>query len=129
MEDKRNRLVVPRNVVNVKMLYTLYILKELSKGEVIFGNKILSIFRESFTNSNAPFPISSSTVYETLYSLEENGYVVSKWSGDEFLNKRSKKIYSITDEGLKYYKLNIANYVDGIEKTKSSLDIIIKLLK
>ena len=28
----RNRLVAPRNVVNTKMLYSFYILKELSKG-------------------------------------------------------------------------------------------------
>ena len=30
MKDQRNRLVVPRNIVNTKMLYTFYILKELS---------------------------------------------------------------------------------------------------
>lgn len=128
-QSKRNRLVVPRNVVNTKMLYTFYILKELSKGQTIFGNKILEVFRDAFSNSELPFPVSSSTIYESLYSLEEKGYVVSRWSGDEVMNKRSKKIYSITDEGVRYYKTHIADYVDNIEKTKGTLDIIIRMLK
>ena len=118
MKDQRNRLVVPRNIVNTKMLYTFYILKELSKGEVIFGNKILSAFRDAFEECS----------HETLYSLEEKGYVVSSWTGDTVLNKRSKKVYSITDEGLYYYKTHIADYVNNIEKTKSTLDLIIKML-
>ena len=35
MSNNRNRLVAPRNVVNTKMLYTFYILKELAKGETL----------------------------------------------------------------------------------------------
>ena len=48
MNSNRNRLVAPRNVVNTKMLYSFYILKELSQGEVMFGNKVLEKFREVF---------------------------------------------------------------------------------
>ena len=59
MNSTRNRLVAPRNVVNTKMLYSFYILKELSKGEVIFGNKVLEAFRDVFQSSNLPFPVSS----------------------------------------------------------------------
>ena len=129
MNDKRNRLVAPRNVVNTKMLYSFYILKELSKGEVMLGNKIFSTVRDALKNCSHPFPVSSSTIYETLYSLEEKGYVISSWTGDVVLNKRSKKVYSITDDGLYYYKNHIADYVDNIEKTKSTLDLIIKMLK
>ena len=91
MNTNRNRLIAPRNVVNTKMLYSFYILKELSKGEVIFGNKVLEVFKDVFQSSNLPFPVSSSTIYETLYDLESKGYVISKWTGDDFLNKRSKK--------------------------------------
>lgn len=129
MNDKRNRLVAPRNVVNTKMLYSFYILKELSKGEVIFGNKILEKFKSVFENAAMPFPVSSSTIYDTLYSLEEKGYVISRWSGDEFLNKRIKKFYSITDEGVYYYKHHISDYILNLEKTKSTLDLMINLLK
>lgn len=127
--SSRNRLVAPRNVVNTKMLYSFYILKELLKGEVVFGNKILEAFKEVFQNSNLPFPVSSSTIYETLYDLESKGYVISKWSGDEFLNKRSKKIYSITDSGEYYYKCHIADYIDNLKLTKSTLDLMIDMLK
>ena len=51
MSSNRNRFVAPRNVVNTKMLYTFYILKELAKGETIFGNKILEVFRNKFQNA------------------------------------------------------------------------------
>ena len=129
MSTNRNRLVAPRNVVNTKMLYSFYILKELAKGEVIFGNKVLETFRDVFQTSNLPFPVSSSTIYETFYDLEEKGYVISKWTGDEFLNKRSKKIYSITDEGIYYYKHHIADYISNLERTKSTLDLMINMLK
>ena len=129
MSTTRNRLVAPRNVVNTKMLYSFYILKELSKGEVMFGNKVLETFRDVFQTSNLPFPVSSSTIYETFYDLEEKGYVISKWTGDEFLNKRNKKIYSITDEGIYYYKHHIADYIHNLERTKSTLDLMINMLK
>lgn len=129
MSTTRNRLVAPRNLVNTKMLYSFYILKELSKGEVMFGNKVLETFRDVFQTSNLPFPVSSSTIYETFYDLEEKGYVISKWTGDEFLNKRSKKIYSITDEGIYYYKHHIADYIHNLERTKSTLDLMINMLK
>ena len=129
MNTNRNRLIAPRNVVNTKMLYSFYILKELSKGEVIFGNKVLEAFRDVFKSSNLPFPVSSSTIYETLYDLESKGYVISKWTGDDFLNKRSKKIYSITDEGIYYYKHHIADYIDTLKKTKNTLDLMIEMLR
>lgn len=129
MNTNRNRLIAPRNVVNTKMLYSFYILKELSKGEVIFGNKVLEAFKDVFQSSNLPFPVSSSTIYETLYDLESKGYVISKWTGDDFLNKRSKKIYSITDEGVYYYKHHIADYIDNLKKTKNTLDLMIEMLK
>ncbi len=127
--EKRNRLVAPRNVVNTKMLYKFYILKELSKGNTIFGNKVLEEFRNRFSSTSLPFPVSSSTIYETLYDLELNGYVQSTWSGDEYLNKRSKKIYSITDSGINYYKNHIADYISNLNKTKATLDVMIELLK
>lgn len=128
MTNNRNRLVAPRNIVNTKMLYSFYILKELSKGKVVFGNKILEVFREKFQTTNLPFPVSSSTIYETLYDLEIKGYVVSEWVGNEVLNKRSKKIYHITDEGKEYYKIHVADYVDNLKKTKSTLDVMINML-
>ena len=48
MNSNRNRLVAPRNVVNTKMLYSFYILKELSQGEVMFGNKVLENLEKFF---------------------------------------------------------------------------------
>ena len=128
MSSNRNRLVAPRNVVNTKMLYTFYILKELAKGETIFGNKILEVFRNKFQNAERPFPVSSSTIYETLYDLELKGYVTSHWIGDEAMNKRSKKVYAITDDGVEFYKNHIADYVDNLKKTKSTLDLMIEML-
>lgn len=127
--EKRSRLIAPRNAVNTKMVYRFYILKELSKGRTIFGNKILDAFKEEFLKTELPFPVSSSTIYETLYDLELNGYVISKWTGDEFLNKRSKKVYDITDSGIEYYKTHISDYILNLEKSKATIDLLIKMLK
>ncbi|MPQ43906.1 PadR family transcriptional regulator [Clostridium tarantellae] len=124
----RTRMVAPRNVINAKQLYTFYILKELSKGQEIFGNKVLETFKNAFSTSALPFPVSSSTIYDTLYDLEQKGYVTSYWVGDEFINKRSKKMYRITDAGKEYHKLHIANYVDALNKNKSVIDMLIKML-
>lgn len=124
----RTRMVAPRNTVNTKQLYTFYILKELAKGKEVFGNKVLEAFKLEFSRAPLPFPVSSSTVYDTLYAMEENGLVVSTWIGDEFVNKRSKKIYRITDEGLRYFKTHLADYVDALHKNKATLDILINML-
>lgn len=131
MDDNkgRTRLVAPRNTVNTKQLYTFYILKELSKGKEIFGNRVLEEFKNKFSSSPLPFPVSSSTIYDTFYDLEEKGYVKSKWTGDDFINKRTKKMYSITDEGKEYYRLHVANYIDALEKNKAVIDMLIKMLK
>lgn len=126
--SSRNRMVAPRNIVNTKQLYTFYILKELSKNEEIFGNKVLETFKNTFSNSPLPFPVSSSTIYDTLYSMEENGLVVSRWIGDEFINKRSRKIYKITDEGIRFYQTHVADYIDALHKNKATLDVLIKTL-
>ena len=126
--NKRNRIVAPRNVVNTKMLYRLYILKELAKGEVVFGNKILTDFKDMFDCSTMPFPVSTSTIYESLYELEEREYVISKWSGEDISNKRSKKIYSITDRGLAFLNSNLSEYILNLDKTKSTLDKLKKML-
>lgn len=126
--SSRTRMVAPRNTVNTKQLYTFYILKELAKGEEVFGNKVLEAFRIEFSKAPLPFPVSSSTVYDTLYAMEENGLVISSWLGDQFVNKRSKKVYRITDEGIRYYKTHLADYVDALHKNKATLDILIQML-
>jgi len=126
--DRRTRMVAPRNIINAKQLYSFYVLKELSKGHEVFGNKVLEAFRDEFSSAPLPFPVSSSTIYDTLYDLEQKGLVTSYWIGDDFINKRTKKMYRITDEGKEYYKLHVADYVDALRKNKSIIDILIKML-
>ncbi|MGL5416979.1 MAG: PadR family transcriptional regulator [Clostridium sp.] len=126
--NERTRAIVPRNVINAKMMYMLYILKELAKGNTVFGNKVLSTFKETFQSSSLPFPVSSSTIYESLYELEKCGYVISKWSGDEASNKRSKKIYTVTDSGINYLNNHLTDYVSNLDKNKATLDQIKALL-
>lgn len=128
VKEQRNRMVAPRNVVNTKQVYIFYILKELAKGNSIFGNRVYEAFKNRFETSALPFPVSTGTIYDTLYDLEERGYVISHWEGDEYLNKRSKKIYSITDRGLQYYKTHVADYVENLVKTKSLIDALIEMI-
>ncbi|SHE92817.1 PadR family transcriptional regulator [Clostridium fallax] len=128
MAKGRNRIIAPRNVVNTKQIYIFYILKELAKGHSVFGNRVYEDFKNRFEDSTLPFPVSTGTIYDTLYDLEERGYVTSHWEGDEFLNKRSKKLYSITDRGLEYYKTHVNDYIDNLKKTKSLIDALTSML-
>ena len=67
-------------------------------------------------------------LFQFHHDLELKGYVTSHWIGDEAMNKRSKKVYAITDDGVEFYKNHIADYVDNLKKTKSTLDLMIEML-
>lgn len=123
--NTRERGILPKNL-NLATFYKIYILDQLSKGNKVYGNKILENLKIKLNDS--PFPVNSSTVYDSLYFLEEKGYVKSYWSGDEFLNKRNKKIYQISDEGLSFLKINIVGYVEQLNKTKNTINILLDLI-
>lgn len=120
-------MLAPREIFNTSKIYRIYILKELAKGNSLYGKQIYDTFKEHF--KGYPVPISYSTIYDTLHDLEERNYVDSKWdTADAPIKNRTKRHYRITDEGLEYYKKVSPNFVNTLKKNKKVIDKFIELL-
>lgn len=124
--NKRNHMLAPREVFNTSQIYRLYILKELAKGNSLYGKQIYDTFKEHF--KDYPIPISYSTIYDVLHELEEWNYVDSHWEPSAPVKNRTRRRYRITDEGLQYYKRTAPNFVDTLKRNKSIIDKYIELI-
>lgn len=85
--------------------------KELLKGST--GTLVLTllarkqmygyeIIKELEISSAGAFEMKEGTLYPILHSLEDNGFVESKWVGDD--GTRQRKYYHITKSGRAYLK-------------------------
>jgi PadR family transcriptional regulator PadR len=73
-----------------KGLLDLIVLQFL-ETEPMHGYQIITTIRKSFGVCFGP-----STIYPLLNTLEEKGYIKSKWNMD---NERPRKVYNITNDG------------------------------
>jgi PadR family transcriptional regulator PadR len=73
-----------------KGLLDLIILQFL-EAEPMHGYQIITTIRKSFGVYFGP-----STIYPLLNTLEEKGYIKSKWNMD---NERPRKVYTLTNDG------------------------------
>jgi DNA-binding PadR family transcriptional regulator len=73
-----------------KGLLDLIVLQFL-ETEPMHGYQIITTIRKSFGVYLGP-----STIYPLLNTLEEKGYIKSKWNMD---NERPRKVYNLTNEG------------------------------
>jgi DNA-binding PadR family transcriptional regulator len=83
----------PQKEVQTKLtkgLLDLIVLQFL-ETESMHGYKIITAIRKSFGVYLGP-----STIYPLLGTLEEKGYVKSKWNMD---NERPRKVYELTNDG------------------------------
>lgn len=81
-----------------------------------YGFEILKEFENKMPENR----MDSALIYRTLKTLEDNGSVTFEWDTSE--SGAAKKIYSITDIGLK----NLAQFKDDIVKSKSNLEFFLK---
>jgi DNA-binding PadR family transcriptional regulator len=81
-----------------------YLILDLLKDKPRHGYEIIRELEEKFHGFYSPSP---GMVYPTLQYLEETGYVTSR-------EQDGKKIYTITDEGLKFLEEQ-SNTVDDIK--------------
>jgi DNA-binding PadR family transcriptional regulator len=81
-----------------------YLILDLLMDKPRHGYEIIRELEEKFHGFYSPSP---GMVYPTLQYLEETGYVTSR-------EQDGKKIYTITDEGLKFLEEQ-SNTVDGIK--------------
>lgn len=105
--ESRKRIATLDNRINTTKLVTLYILNYLiyEKKEE-YGLEIVNYINKNFTK------VSNGLVYPLLRDLEENLYLSAKW---EDFDRKNKRLYKITDQGIEYYNRIKPDYLDSIE--------------
>ena len=83
----------PHKEVQTKLTKGLLdlIVLQILETEPMHGYQIITTIRKSFGVYLGP-----STIYPLLNTLEEKGYIKSKWNMD---NERPRKVYTLTNDG------------------------------
>lgn len=122
---ERSRLTIPKEIISMKRIYKVYILKLLSESKKVYGLEIRDKIEEHFKDNC--FKSSHTTIYASLHQLEEEGYVTSTWDSETSIMNRGKRLYRITDEGLRYYKIIEKETVEALLKNKNIIEKLIEL--
>jgi PadR family transcriptional regulator PadR len=77
-----------------KGVLEMLVLEAVCRGET-YGYKLLTTLREA---SGGVFCLKEGTLYPILYRLEDDGMIVSSWSGGEG-RTAPKKMYAATEKG------------------------------
>lgn len=115
--ENRKRIATLDNRINTTKLVKLYILHYLiyEKKEE-YGLEIVNYINENFTK------VSNGLVYPLLRDMEENLYLTAKW---EDFDRKNKRLYKITDEGIEHYNRIKPDYYEAIEYNISIYNNII----
>ncbi len=105
--ETRKRIATLDNRINTTKLVKLYILHYLIyENNEEYGLEIVNYINKNFTK------VSNGLVYPLLRDLEENLYLTAKW---EDFDRKNKRLYKITDEGIEHYKKIKVDYFHAIE--------------
>lgn len=115
--ESRKRIATLDNRINTTKLVKLYILHYLiyEKKEE-YGLEIVNYINNNFTK------VSNGLVYPLLRDLEENLFLIGKW---EDFDKKNKRLYKITDEGIEHYNRIKPDYFGAIEYNISIYENVI----
>ncbi|MEG1254444.1 PadR family transcriptional regulator [Clostridium sp.] len=115
--ESRKRVATLDNRINTTKLVKLYILHYLiyEKKEE-YGLEIVNYINSNFTK------VSNGLVYPLLRDLEENLYLTAKW---EDFDRKNKRLYKITDEGIDHYNRIKPDYLDAIQYNISIYNSVI----
>lgn len=97
-----------------KGIFDMLVLK-LLESEAKYGYQIIQEMKEK---SEGTFTLKDGTLYPILYRLEDDGFVISKWSEAEG-KQVPRKYYEITEEGretLLAIKMLWQKLSDGVSK-------------
>lgn len=110
MPTKRKNPTQLRGAVNNIILESLY------SGEK-YGYEIIKEVEEK---TNGKIKLKQPSLYSSLKRFESKNYIKSYWTDSEIGGKRH--YYSLTDEGLKYYKKNILKESDEDEVNENEVN-------
>lgn len=94
--DKRNRQL--NSKFNTTTIVKLYILHFLNQKQC-YGNELIELIEKSLKYIWRPSP---GMIYPLLRDMEENLLIIGQWTEPD---KKTKRIYQITDEGKKHYEI------------------------
>lgn len=118
MKNRERQRQFP-STISTTSLVKLYILHLLNEKNY-YGNKLKDEISKRVQNKWSPSP---GMIYPLLNQLESEGYIVGNW--EEPL-KRTKRTYTITDQGKKHYLIIKGNHENSFD---DSLIIIKSILK
>ncbi len=105
--ETRKRIATLDNRINTTKLVKLYIFHYLIyENKEEYGLEIVNYINKNFTK------VSNGLIYPLLRDLEENLYLTARW---EDFDRKNKRLYKITDEGIEHYKRIKIDYFDAIE--------------
>lgn len=115
--ENRKRLATLDNRLNTTKVVKLYILHYLiyEKKEE-YGLELVNYINENFTK------VSNGLVYPLLRDMEENLYLTAKW---EDFDRKNKRLYKITDEGIEHYNRIKPDYFEAIKYNISIYNSVI----
>lgn len=115
--ENRKRLATLDNRINTTKLVKLYILHYLIyEKQEEYGLEIVNYINMNFTK------VSNGLVYPLLRDMEENLYLTAKW---EDFDRKNKRLYKITDEGIMHYNRIKPDYFEAIEYNISIYNSVI----
>lgn len=115
--EERKRIATLDNRINTTKLVKLYILHYLiHERKEKYGLEIVKYISENFTK------VSNGLVYPLLRDMEENLLLTAKW---EDFDRKNKRLYKITDEGIEHYNNIKADYLGAIKYNISIYNKII----
>lgn len=105
--EERKRIATLDNRINTTKLVKLYILHYLiHEKQEKYGLEIVKYISENFTK------VSNGLVYPLLRDMEENLLLTAKW---EDFDRKNKRLYKITDEGIEHYNNIKTDYLGAIK--------------
>lgn len=98
--------------INTSKLLKLLILHVLSKGKSYYGTEISDIISNDIMKGN--WRPNNGLLYPVLLEIEANGWITGWWDEPD---RKNKKHYKITDDGIQHYNNIKLIYKPLIEET------------
>jgi len=120
-KGKYNRLF-PSKISTTSFL-TIYILFLFGQKKTFYGKELIDAIEEKFQGRWKP---SHGIVYPMLRDLEEQGLLIGLWEQEDGNDKKTKRIYTITQKGREVFKQTVVEHKDVFV---DSYEMMIQILK